>query len=53
MTEEKKTQEDLSDEELEEQNGDTLPDREVMSTINPGVSGIGSFQVDPLPPSDT
>jgi hypothetical protein len=38
MTEEEKKE--LSSEELEEQNADQLPDREVMSLINPGVDGI-------------
>jgi len=52
MTENPKNEETLSEEELEEQNGETLPDREGMSTINPGVSGVGSFEIDPLPPSD-
>jgi hypothetical protein len=33
-------EEGLSPEELEEQNGETLPDREVMSLINPGADGV-------------
>ena len=41
----------LSEEELEEQNGEQLPDREVMSLINPGVDGVASTATfEPLPP---
>jgi hypothetical protein len=40
----------LTPEELKEQNGEELPDREVMSTINPGVDGIVSTApFEPLP----
>ena len=52
MTEKQQNEDQLSEEELKEQNGETLPDREVMSTINPGADGIGSFQLDPVPPGD-
>jgi hypothetical protein len=52
MTDKQQHEDQLSEEELKEQNGEPLPDREVMSTINPGVDGIGSFQVDPVPPAD-
>jgi hypothetical protein len=45
---EKTPQQELTPEELEEQNAEHLPDREVMSLINPGVDGIASF--DPGPP---
>lgn len=41
-------QHELTPEELEEQNAEQLPGREVMSLINPGVDGIPSF--DPGPP---
>ena len=50
----KKQQQDeaaLTPEELEEQNGEQLPDREVMSVINPGADGIVStapFEPSPL-----
>jgi hypothetical protein len=37
MSQEKK-QEELTPEELEEQNGEQLPDREVMSTVDPSPS---------------
>jgi hypothetical protein len=41
----------LTPEELEEQNGEELPDREVMSLINPGVDGIATTApFEPLPP---
>jgi len=48
----KKTDEQsLTPEEVEEQNGEELPDREVMSVINPGVDGIVSTApFEPLPP---
>ena len=40
----------LTPEELEEQNGEQLPDREVMSLINPGVDGVASTApLEPLP----
>ncbi len=48
----KKTEEkELTPEELDEQNGEKLPDREVMSVINPGADGIVStapFEPGPL-----
>jgi hypothetical protein len=34
---------ELTPEELEEQNGEELPDREAMSIINPGVDGISTI----------
>ena len=49
MAENKDRDQELTPEELEEQNGDTLPDREVMSLINPGIDGIGTTAVEPLP----
>ena len=39
----KKEQEELTPEEIEEQDGEELPDREVMSVINPGVDGIATI----------
>jgi hypothetical protein len=56
MEEQTKKQE-LTPEELEEQNAERLPDREVMSLINPGADGIASLEpvppetsIDPVPP---
>jgi hypothetical protein len=48
----KKQQEEqpLMPEEVEEQNGEELPDREVMSLINPGVDGAPTTAFEPLPP---
>jgi hypothetical protein len=48
----KHDQDELTKEELEEQNGEQLPDREVMSVINPGVDGIasGPFPFEGAPP---
>jgi hypothetical protein len=41
----------LTAEELEEQNAETLPDREVMSLINPGADGVMSTApFEPVPP---
>ena len=51
MTKKKDEKQELTPEELEEQNGEQLPDREVMSLINPGVDGIAStapFEPAPL-----
>jgi hypothetical protein len=42
MAKKKDEQQELTPEEVEEQNGETLPDREVMSVINPGADGIMS-----------
>jgi hypothetical protein len=48
---EKNEEQGLTPEELEEQNGEKLPDREVMSLINPGVDGIASTApFEPVPP---
>jgi len=41
--------EELSEEELEDVDAEELPDREVMSTINPGVDGVVSIA--PVPPT--
>jgi hypothetical protein len=47
----KQHEEELTPEELEEQNGEQLPDREVMSLINPGADGVASTApFEPLPP---
>jgi hypothetical protein len=51
----KDEQHELTPEEVDEQNGEELPDREVMSLINPGVDGVAStapFEPQPLPPED-
>jgi hypothetical protein len=48
MPEEK--EQELTPEELEEQNAEELPDREVMSVINPGIDGIPA--IEPGPPGD-
>jgi hypothetical protein len=52
MAKRKHETEELTKEELEEQNGEQLPDREVMSVINPGVDGIasGPFPFEGAPP---
>ena len=42
--------EELTKEEVEEQNAEELPDREVMSLINPGVDGIATIAPEPVPP---
>ena len=39
----KEEERELTPEELEEQNGEQLPDREAMSLINPGVDGISTI----------
>jgi hypothetical protein len=49
----KNDEQELTPEELEEQNGEELPDREVMSVINPGADGIASTApFEPLPPEE-
>jgi hypothetical protein len=49
----KKHEEELAPEELEEQNGEKLPDREVMSLITPpaGADGIATIAPDEPPAS--
>ena len=42
---------ELTEDELEEQNGEQLPDREVMSIINPGADGIATIA--PVEPEGT
>jgi hypothetical protein len=50
VAKEKDEQQELTPEEVEEQNGEALPDREVMSVINPGADGIVSTApFEPLP----
>jgi hypothetical protein len=51
---EKKREEELSPEKLEEQNGEELPDREVMSLITPptGADGIATIAPNEPPASD-
>ena len=44
----------LSEDEIEEQNGEPLPDREAMSLINPNVDGIATIApYEPVPVVDT
>jgi hypothetical protein len=51
MAKKPEKKDELTKEELEEQNGEELPDREAMSLINPGVDGIASIApFDPVPP---
>ena len=46
----KQEEQALTPEELEQQNGEQLPDREVMSIINPGADGIATTApLEPLP----
>ena len=47
-----KEQEELTPEELEEQNGEPLPDREAMSLITPpgGADGIATIAPEPKLP---
>jgi hypothetical protein len=47
---EKNEEQALTPEEVEQQNAEQLPDREVMSLINPGADGIASTApFEPLP----
>ena len=47
----KREEPELTKEELEEQNGEELPDREVMSLISPGADGVATTApFEPLPP---
>ena len=51
MAKKQQKSEELTPEELEQQNGEELPDREAMSLINPGVDGIATVApFEPLPP---
>jgi len=47
MTEDKQQQDPLDPEELEEQDGERLPDREVMSRISPTDPVIWDLPVEP------
>lgn len=49
MTEHKGTLERLSDEEIEAQTGDELPDRKAMSTVSCDPSEFGIVAIDELP----
>jgi hypothetical protein len=50
VAQKQQNEEALTPEELEEQNGETLPDREVMSLINPGADGVVSTApLEPVP----
>jgi hypothetical protein len=51
MTEEKEP--GLTAEELEEQDGEELPDREVMSTITPPVGADGIATIAPVEPPES
>jgi hypothetical protein len=42
---------ELTEDELDEQNAEELPDREVMTVINPGVDGIATIA--PVEPEGT
>ena len=44
----KEEQRELTPEEIEQQNGEQLPDREAMSLINPGIDGIST--ISPIEP---
>jgi hypothetical protein len=46
-----KDERELTEDELEEQNAEELPDREVMSVINPGADGIATIA--PVEPEGT
>ncbi len=51
MSEEPKDRDELTAEELERQGAMALPDREVMSTLNPPIDPIGKIGIgEPLPP---
>ena len=51
MAKKERHDEELTQEELEKANGEELPDREVMSVINPGADGVMSTPpFEPLPP---
>ena len=53
MAEERDNQEPLEEEELEKANGEPLPDREVMSTIDPSGAVTGGWgPPDPAQPFD-
>ena len=49
VAKEKDKQQELTPEELDEQHAEELPEREVMSLINPGVDGVASTA--PIEPS--
>jgi hypothetical protein len=48
---EKQEEQELSPDEVEEQQGEQLPDREVLSVINPGVDGVPIIA--PEPPAES
>jgi hypothetical protein len=51
MTDERKEhQDELTEEELEETNGEPLPDREVMSTVEPPAPFMPHPVIEPGPP---
>jgi hypothetical protein len=49
VAKEPKDESTMTPEELEAQNGEELPDREVMSLINPGIDGVPTPAFEPLP----
>ncbi len=48
--EQKQHQDELSEEELEETNGEPLPDREVMTTVEPPSPFVPHPVIEPGPP---
>ena len=51
MTDDPKQPEELGDKELEEQDGEPLPDREAMSVISP-LGDPSDFEIGSPPPTD-
>jgi hypothetical protein len=47
LTDKKRPDEELTPKELEEQNGEGLPEREVMSVMKPGIDGIAVAPIEP------
>jgi hypothetical protein len=52
VTDEKHKTDELTEEELDETNGEKLPDREVMSLLTFSEPLHGGFSIDPPPPDD-
>jgi len=51
VTDDRTENTELTDEELEEQNADELPDREVMSVLDIAEPLHGGYTIDPPPPA--
>jgi hypothetical protein len=51
MAEKEQQEQELTPEEVEEQQAEQLPDREVLSVINPGVDGVPIIA--PEPPGES